>query len=108
MNYKIEKRLEDLELWYDYIQDGCSNLLTIKVDCNIKDGLAYFTCPFCVSKYKKNGEPYKYCERVVHHHGAGNGLGTRSPHCCIQARAYYDLPPFEFELVEKKYTLKFE
>jgi|TARA_R100000084_G_scaffold99643_1_gene54135 hypothetical protein len=112
MNYKIEDRLQELGLWYDYVNDGSCNLLTIKMPVEQRhrggDKIAYFTCPFCVSKYKKNGNPYKYAKPVVHVHGSGNGLGTRTAHCCVNAKALWELPPLEFDLVGKMYTLKFE
>lgn len=112
MNYKIEDRLQELNLWYDFVKDGSSNLLTIKMPVeqrhNNGNPIAFFTCPFCVNKYKKNGNPYKYAKPVIHTHGAGNGLGTRTAHCCINTKAYWGLPPLEFDLVGKLYTLKFE
>lgn len=45
-----------------------------------------FECPFCWSKYKKNGEPYKTAKRLRHIHGnelrtSENRVITRSPHC---------------------------
>ena len=46
----------------------------------------YFECPFCWSKYKKNGEPYKKAKRLRHIHGnechsSENRVTTRTPHC---------------------------
>jgi len=46
----------------------------------------YFECPFCWSKYKKNGEPYKNAKRLRHIHGnechtSENRVTTRTPHC---------------------------
>tara|TARA_Y100001937_G_scaffold13635_1_gene18026 strand:- start:505 stop:759 length:255 start_codon:yes stop_codon:yes gene_type:complete len=45
-----------------------------------------FECPYCWSKYKKNGDPYKTAKRVRHIHGNDthsneNRTTTRTPHC---------------------------
>ena len=44
-----------------------------------------FECPFCWTKYKKNGEPWKNAKRVFHVHGSGGDLSNRIthkvPHC---------------------------
>jgi transposase-like protein len=39
-----------------------------------------FKCPFCYSKYKKNGEPYKRSKRIFHTHGSNNDLTNRTEH----------------------------
>ena len=68
-----------------------------------KDQLA-FQCPFCYNKWKKNGEPYKNGIFKYHFHGdAGKdpdrNYGIRVPHCSTEARAYWKLPTFQFELI---------
>lgn len=44
-----------------------------------------FTCPFCYSKHKKDGTPYKNAKRLVHYHSSGfntdNRIEVREPHC---------------------------
>ena len=39
-----------------------------------------FECPFCWTKYKKNGEPYKTAKRETHYHGSGNEFHNRTEH----------------------------
>lgn len=39
-----------------------------------------FECPYCWTKYKKNGEPYKTATRKIHIHGSGERLHNRSEH----------------------------
>jgi hypothetical protein len=39
-----------------------------------------FECPFCWSKYKKNGEPYKTAKRIYHTHGSSGDLSNRIEH----------------------------
>ena len=58
-----------------------------------------FTCPFCVSKRKRHLEPYVNSKPVIHIHG-GADYGTRSPHCSVETCLYYQLPKFEFNLVD--------
>ena len=56
------------------------------------------------NKWKKNGTPYKSGILKSHFHGnagmdgSGN-YGTRTPHCCPEARTYWKLPTFEFKLI---------
>jgi len=45
-----------------------------------------FECPFCWSKYKQNGEPYKTAKHHLHTHGndtstSENRITYRSSHC---------------------------
>jgi hypothetical protein len=40
----------------------------------------YFECPFCWTKYKKNGEPYKNAKRLIHRHGSCNTFENREEH----------------------------
>ena len=45
-----------------------------------------FECPFCRTKYKKNGEPTKNSKPIYHYHGSmskypDNFITHRSPHC---------------------------
>ena len=47
---------------------------------------AHFKCPYCKSKYKKNGEPYSKASSLYHHHGVNinTDIGSilpKSPHC---------------------------
>lgn len=52
----------------------------------VKNGQLIFTCPFCRSKYKKNGQPHAQARRELHYHGH-TGLsnagyqGHWSEHC---------------------------
>ena len=39
-----------------------------------------FECPFCWSKYKKNGEPTKNAKKVIHLHGSCGELHNRIEH----------------------------
>lgn len=39
-----------------------------------------FECPFCWSRYKKNGQPYKTAKRVIHTHGSSGDLSNRREH----------------------------
>ena len=74
--------------------DASDNIL---IDVSVKRTLnndLVFTCPFCVSKRKRNLEPY------ANIHG-GADYGTRHPHCSVETCLYYGLPKFEFNLVEK-------
>lgn len=44
-----------------------------------------FDCPFCWSRYKRNGMPYATARRKVHQHGSNgnliNRVETRGAHC---------------------------
>ena len=39
-----------------------------------------FKCPFCWTKYKKNGKPYKKAKRKYHFHGSDGDLSNRVEH----------------------------
>ena len=39
-----------------------------------------FKCPFCYSKYKKDGTPYKRSKNVYHTHGSNGELINRIEH----------------------------
>lgn len=80
-------------------QDESGNLMVnVAVKRTINNDLV-FTCPFCVSKRKKNLNPYANSKSVIHIHG-GNCYGTRTPHCTLETYKFYNLPRFEFNLVE--------
>ena len=50
-----------------------------------------FECPFCLSKYKKNGEPYKTSIKVHHYHGSCNEFHNRTEHRIAHCdKARYD------------------
>ena len=75
----------------------------IMIDVSVKRTLnndLVFTCPFCVSKRKRNLEPYTNSKPILHIHG-GADYGTRHPHCSVESCLYYELPKFQFNLVEK-------
>ena len=44
----------------------------------------YIKCPYCFTKYKKNGQPYKTAKNLIHLHGSTgdltNRIETRSHH----------------------------
>lgn len=44
-----------------------------------------FTCPFCYTRYKKDGTPTKNAKNSIHTHGSGNNFNNRveyrTPHC---------------------------
>ncbi len=49
-----------------------------------------FKCPFCWSKFKKDGKPYKNAKRVEHFHGSERSTIRREtkrvPHCLAAAK----------------------
>ena len=55
----------------------------------------YFECPFCWTKYKKNGEPSKNAKKVIHCHGSNNELHNRkehrSSHCPTRYRGSFNI-----------------
>ena len=63
-----------------YVWDGKLYLRTYRAGLQV-----YFVCPFCVTRYRKNGAPYANAKPCVHYHGAGgfdtDGFGNRSSHC---------------------------
>jgi hypothetical protein len=44
-----------------------------------------FQCPFCYSRHRRDGKPYKNAKRVYHYHGSNGDLSDRieyrNPHC---------------------------
>lgn len=44
-----------------------------------------YECPFCYSRYNKNGEPHKKAKRLIHRHGScgnlDNRIESRVSHC---------------------------
>ena len=58
----------------------------IEVEANyITKNQFSYTCPFCYTKYKKDGNPYKNANNKFHYHGSGgelhNRIEHRVPHC---------------------------
>jgi len=45
----------------------------------------FFTCPYCWSRYKSDGTPFKNAKRIVHTHGSNgemhNRIEARISHC---------------------------
>ena len=39
-----------------------------------------YTCPFCWSKYKKDGNPYKNATRICHCHGSDFSVENKTHH----------------------------
>src|SRR5680860_1220377 len=67
----------------EYIIDNKGNVHIVANKVSMED--LVFTCPFCWSKYKKDGSPYKNAKRLQHCHGSerciNNRITTRSAHC---------------------------
>ena len=40
-----------------------------------------FECPWCYTKYNKDGQPSKTAKRTVHRHGATLGFDHKGSHC---------------------------
>lgn len=64
---------------------------TIRVEATrVSNRQVWFKCPYCFSRYKKDGTPYKNAKRVEHVHGCdsmqNHNVGTRVPHCLEQGR----------------------
>ncbi len=104
MNDKIKEQLFRKNLIYIY--DASNDFFTIPIPVKKwGDNQLAFECPFCYSKYKKNGQPYKMGTHKLHFHGTGGekdkdgNYGTRTPHCDNEARLYWDLPSYEFKLI---------
>ena len=60
---------------YVYVEASIINKHSIKI-----------VCPFCFSRYKKDGTPYIRAKRIIHHHGNSDGdlsnrFEWRHPHC---------------------------
>ena len=103
MNEKIKEQLFKNNLIYRY--DASNNLYTIPIPVKKwgKNQIA-FQCPFCYTKWKKNGEPYKSGIFKYHFHGLtppdkNGNYGTRVPHCSNEARLYWKLGTFQFDLI---------
>jgi len=110
MNSMIEKRLDDLGLWYDF--EDIDGLLTIKIPVRVSNSGIKFRCPFCVSKYKQDYTRFKHSRSIDHVYARGDydyeHLGKRTPLCKKEAYVEYDLPPFQWELVAVSTTLSFK
>ncbi len=108
MNDKIEKRLNELGIWYDFDED---NILNIKMPVKVSNSGIKFRCPFCVSKYKNDFTRFKHSRSIDHKYARGDynyeNLGTRVPLCKKEAYFEYDLPPFQFSLIPVSTTLSF-
>lgn len=52
---------------------------------SVDDKQISFICPYCWSKYKKNGQPYMTAKRLIHYHGSNgnraNRIENRISHC---------------------------
>ena len=105
MNEKIKEQLFKQNLTYKY--DASNNLYTIPVPVRKwNNNQLMFQCPFCYTKYKKNGTPYMNGILISHFHGdagmdADGNYGTRVPHCLPVARTYWNLEnvKYEFKLI---------
>ena len=105
MNKKIKEQLFKQNLTYKY--DASHNLYTIPVPVRKwNNNQLMFQCPFCYTKYKKNGTPYMNGILISHFHGdagmdADGNYGTRVPHCLPVARTYWNLEnvKYEFKLI---------
>lgn len=105
MNEKIKEQLFKQNLTYKY--DASHNLYTIPVPVRKwNNNQLMFQCPFCYTKYKKNGTPYMNGILISHFHGdagmdADGNYGTRVPHCLPVARTYWNLEnvKYEFKLI---------
>ena len=40
----------------------------------------HYVCPYCKSRYNKDGKPSKRCKPVIHRHGSNNDLSNRIEH----------------------------
>ena len=106
----FKKLLADNNLFYEY--DASHNLFTITIPVEVnKEDIAFFKCPICKDRYKKNGSPYTNAKSIIHHHGYQGG-GCRHPHCRYEAVKYYGGPNYQFKLVDrnkpKPYILTFK
>lgn len=105
MNEKIKEQLFKQNLTYKY--DASHNLYTIPVPVRKwNNNQLMFQCPFCYTKWKKNGTPYMNGILISHFHGdagmdADGNYGTRVPHCLPVARTYWNLEnvKYEFKLI---------
>ena len=69
--------------------------MTVDVEAKtINDKTFTFECPFCWSKYKKNGDPYKTAKRVTHIHGSNGDKSNRVEHRfghCVYKRTDFNI-----------------
>ena len=76
----------------EYIVDHENHLYVKGTVCNNRISL-HFTCPFCVSSYKKDGSPTQRSKNVKHFHGTGRSLEKqithRIRHCGNHGRDLY-------------------
>jgi hypothetical protein len=62
-----------------YVWDGRVYLNTYREGCQ-----ALFVCPFCYTKYRRDGMPHGRAKPTIHRHGNGGLIGTitsKSSHC---------------------------
>ena len=63
-----------------YVWDGELYLWSYRLGSQV-----CFVCPFCVTRYRKDGAPYARAKPCLHQHGADgfddDGFGHRSSHC---------------------------
>lgn len=64
-----------------------------------------FKCPYCRTKYKKNGEPTKRSKPVYHYHGSmekypENFKTYRSPHCTGMGKKRFEKAGYTEFLIE--------
>ena len=64
----------------------------------------FVKCPFCFSKYKKNGEPYKTARNLIHLHGSCGDLSNRIEHRCHHSNNNKN--KFEWEIEINDYTIR--
>jgi hypothetical protein len=68
-----------------YAWDGVVHLNTYREGCQ-----ALFVCPFCYTKYRRDGMPHGRAKPTIHRHGIDGGLmGTIASKCTHCSR----LPP---------------
>tara|TARA_Y100000004_G_scaffold122176_1_gene137369 strand:- start:192 stop:524 length:333 start_codon:yes stop_codon:yes gene_type:complete len=104
MNDKTKEQLLKQSLRYTY--DISNDIYTILVPAKKwNDNMLTFECPFCYTKYKNNGQPYKRGILKYHFHGLdckdkdGN-YGLRTPHCSDETKKYWNLPNnYVFKLI---------
>ncbi len=104
MNRNIIEQLIKKNLTYKY--DVSNNLFIIPLPAKkFGEHQLMIECPFCFSKMKKNGQPFKNAHYLCHYHG-DDGLdddgnyGTRTIHCSDNVKKYWKLEPnIEFMLI---------
>ena len=96
LNEKVLNQLFKYNL--PYRQEYSTN--TIIIDVPVKETInhdLFYTCPWCLDRRKINGTPYKNSKPLIHFHG--DQYGIEEPHCDKASMAYWNLPPFKFNLV---------